>query len=264
MLESLVWLLPGGALKNKLLQMFGHDVARSARIGPVLVRNVGCAVIGDGATISALNVFRSLRLLQMGAGATMGSLNTVSAHPAYQALHPDVGCLIMGDGAIITSRHNVDCSGIVRIGEMSAVAGQRTTILSHEIDITVNVQTAGQVTIGDRSVVLTNCLVLKGAVLPPCSLLTAGSMLIRSRQLDPPSGIYGGSPARFVRANPAEDGESWFEREESATTTLKIDLPRRAHPTAEPASSGRRHPGPRSAWTAASAGLAVKSDRSRP
>jgi len=87
--------------------------------------NVGCAVIGEGATIAALNIFRSLRLLKMGDGATMGSLNTISAHPAYQALHPDVGSLIMGDGAIITSRHNVDCSGIIRIGDMSGIAGQR-------------------------------------------------------------------------------------------------------------------------------------------
>jgi acetyltransferase-like isoleucine patch superfamily enzyme len=226
MIESLVWLLPSSALKNTLLRIFGHEIARSARIGPVLALNVGRAAIGDGATIAALNVFRSLRLLKMGDGATMGSLNMISAHPGYQALHPDVGSLTMGDGAAITSRHNVDCSGIVRIGDMSAVAGQRTTILSHEIDITVNVQSAGRVIIGERSAVLTNCLLLKGAVLPPYSLLTANSMLIRTRELNPAPGIYGGSPAQFVRSNPPDDGESWFERAESTTTKLRIDLPR--------------------------------------
>jgi acetyltransferase-like isoleucine patch superfamily enzyme len=224
-IELLVWLLPGSALKNMLLRMFGHDISRSARVGPVLALNVGCAVIGQDATIAALNIFRSLRLLEMGDGATMGSFNMVSAHPAYQALHPDVGSLIMGDGATITSRHNVDCSGLVRIGAMSAIAGQRTTILSHEIDITVNVQSAGRVIVGERSVVLTNCLVLKGAILPSYSLLTANSMLIRTRELDPAPGIYGGSPAQFIRSNPSDDGESWFEREESATTKLRIDLP---------------------------------------
>lgn len=208
MIELLVWLLPSSALKNKLLRMFGHDICPSARIGPVLALNVGCAVIGQGATIAALNIFRSLRLLKMGDGATLGSFNMISAHPAYQALHPDVGSLIMGDGAAITSRHNVDCSGIVRIGDMSAVAGQRTTILSHEIDITVNLQSAGQVTIGERSAVLTNCLLLKGAILPSYSLLTANSMLIRSRELNPAPGIYEGSPAQFIRSNPSDDGES--------------------------------------------------------
>ncbi|MDT5202204.1 MAG: hypothetical protein QOC69_3998 [Mycobacterium sp.] len=226
MVELLVWLLPGGALKNKLLRMFGHDISPSARIGPLLALNVGCAVIGEGATIAALNIFRSLRLLKMGDGATMGSFNMISAHPAYQALHPDVGSLLMGNGATITSRHNVDCSGIVRMDDMSAIAGQRTTILSHEIDITMNVQSAGRVVIGERSAVLTNCLVLKGAILPSHSLLTANSMLIRARELNPASGIYGGSPAQFVRSNPSDDGESWFERKESATTKLRIDLPR--------------------------------------
>ncbi len=227
-IELLVWLLPSSALKNKVLRMFGHDISPAARIGPVLALNVGRAVIGRGATIAALNIFRSLRLLKMGDGATMGSFNTISAHPAYQALHSDVGSLIMGDGAIITSRHNVDCSGIVRIGDMSAIAGRRTTILSHEIDIALNVQAAGRVIIGERSVVLTNCLVLKGAILPPHSLLIANSTLIRSRELNPAPGIFGGSPAEFIRSN-SPDGESWFERKESATTKLRIDIPRGAN-----------------------------------
>jgi acetyltransferase-like isoleucine patch superfamily enzyme len=226
MIELLVWLLPGSALKNKLLRMFDHDICPSARIGPVLALNVRRAVIGEGAKIAALNIFRSLRLLKMGDGATMGSLNVISAHPGYQALHPDVGSLVMGEGATITSRHNIDCSGMVRIGDMSAVAGQRTTILSHEIDITVNVQSAGRVIIGERSAVLTNCLVLKGAILPSYSLLTANSMLIRARELDPAPGIYGGSPAQFIRSNPSDDGESWFERKASVTTKLRVDLPR--------------------------------------
>lgn len=237
-IELVVWLLPGSALKNKVLRIFGHDISPTAHIGPVLALNVGRAVIGRDATIAALNVFRSLRLLEMGDGATMGSFNTISAHPAYQALHPEMGSLIMGEGAAITSRHFVDCSGIVRIGDMSAVAGQRTTILSHEIDITLNVQSAGQVLIDERSAVLTNCLVLKGAVLPPHSLLIANSALIKSRALNPAPGIYGGSPAQFIRSNPA-DAESWFERKEIATTELRIDLPRRAHSNGR--SSGHRH-----------------------
>ena len=59
-IEILVWLLPSCALKSKLLRMFGHDIAPSARIGPVLALNVGRAVIGQGTTIAALNIFRSL------------------------------------------------------------------------------------------------------------------------------------------------------------------------------------------------------------
>jgi acetyltransferase-like isoleucine patch superfamily enzyme len=252
LIRTWVWMLPAGKSKNKLLRLCGHEVAPSARIGPLLAVKVGRAVIGEGATIAPLNIFRSLRLLELGAGATMGSFNTISAHPGYQALNPEVGTFVMGEGAIVTSRHNIDCSGKVRIGAMSAIAGQRTTILSHEIDLGVNVQSAGQVVIGERAVVLTNSLVLKGAILPPFSLLTANSTLARTRQLEPTPGIYSGSPAVFVRSNPVDDGQSWFERTESSTTTLRIDLPRQRHLT------------PMSARTAASEGLAVKSERSRP
>ncbi|WP_111508152.1 hypothetical protein [Mycobacterium kyogaense] len=223
--EMLVWLLPGSGLKNRLLRMFGHDVAASAHIAPLLAVNVGRAVIGENAMIAPLNIFRRIRLLKVGDGASIGSLNTISAHPAYQALHPDVGVLVMGDGAIITSRHNIDCSGNVALGDMSGIAGQRTTILSHEIDIMLDVQSAGWVSIGERSVVLTNCLLLKGAVLPPHSLLVANSMLSRPRKAHQAPGVYAGSPAEFIRSISLEGG-SWFEREESATTTLRVDLPR--------------------------------------
>ncbi|OBF16546.1 hypothetical protein A5727_13485 [Mycobacterium sp. ACS4331] len=224
-METLVWLFPAGRLKNRLLGLFGHRVSASARIGPVLALNIGHADIGPDATIAALNTFRSLRLLKMGQGATIGSLNMISAHPAYQALHPAVGSMVMGEGAIVTSRHNIDCSGVVEIGDMAAVAGQRTTILTHEIDIMRNVQSAGRVAVGERSVVLTNSVVLKGAILPPRSLLIAHSMLARSLKLDPAPGVYGGSPAQFIRSN-LTDGDTWFERRQSATTALRIDLPR--------------------------------------
>lgn len=82
---------------------------------------------------------------------------------------------------------------------------------------------------------LTNCLLLKGAVLPPHSLLTANSTLIRARKLNPAPGIYTGSPAEFIRPYPLEGG-SWFERTESATTELRIDLPgtARRRPTGHP------------------------------
>jgi acetyltransferase-like isoleucine patch superfamily enzyme len=218
----LVWLLPGSELKNKLLRMFGHDIAPSARIGPVLALNVGRAVVGEDTTIAALNTFRSLRLLKMGNGATMGSFNMISAHPAYQALDPDVGCLTMGNGAIMTSRHYVDCSGIVQTGDFSSISGQRTTILSHELNLSENVQTAGHVILGDRSVLSTNCVVLKGAILPPLSALAANSTLTRAKDPNPAPGIYAGSPAKYIKSIPPSS-ESWYERQESVTTELRVD-----------------------------------------
>ena len=87
-IESFVWLLPGSRLKNRLLRMFGHDIASSAHIGPILAHNLGHVVMGEGATIDPLNIFRNLRLVQLGDGAEIGKLNTISAFPGFQALDP--------------------------------------------------------------------------------------------------------------------------------------------------------------------------------
>jgi acetyltransferase-like isoleucine patch superfamily enzyme len=264
-LEVLVWLLPASALKNRILTFFGHEIASSARIGSVLALNVGHAVIGRGATIAALNTFRSLRLLEMGDEATMGSFNMISAHPVYQSLDPAFGSLIMGNGAIMTSRHYVDCSGLVQTGDLSAISGQRTTILTHEIAFPDNVQTVGRITLGERSALSTNCVVLKGAILPPRSALGANSTLMAAKEPHPAPGIYAGNPAKHIKSIPSSS-ESWFERKESATHELRVDPPlvSISAPRNEAADTSGDHLLPSRAWTAASAGLAEKSERRRP
>jgi acetyltransferase-like isoleucine patch superfamily enzyme len=222
-IEAFVWLLPGSALKNKLLRMFGHDIAPSARIGSVLAHNLVHVVIGEDSTISALNIFRSLRLLKLGDGVGIGKLNTITAFPGFQALDPDGGCLVMDNGSFITSRHYFDCSGGVEMGQLSAFCGHRTTLLTHEIDMSTNEQTAGRVIISERSAVLTNCVVLKGAYLPPRSLLAAHSTLIKAKDPNPASGLYAGTPAKCIAPVPS-GSDTWFEREISETTKLRIDL----------------------------------------
>lgn len=222
-IEVLVWLLPSSALKNKLLRMFGRDIAPSARIGSVLALNLGQVVFGEGIVIGSFNVLRSLRLLKLGDGVEIGKLNTFTAFPGFQALDPDGGCLVMNNGSFITNRHYFDCSGGVEIGELSAFCGHRTTLLTHEIDMATNEQTAGRVIISERSAVLTNCVVLKGAFLPPRSLLAAHSTLIKAKDHNPPSGLYAGTPAKCIAPIPS-GSDTWFDRKESATTKLRVDF----------------------------------------
>ena len=222
-IESFIWLLPGSRLKNRLLRMFGHDIASSAHIGPILAHNLGHVVMGEGATIDPLNIFRNLRLVQLGDGVEIGKFNTISAFPGFQALDPYGGCLIMDNGSFITLRHYFDCSGGLRMGELSAFCGHRTTLLTHEIDMSTNEQTSGCVVIGERSAVLTNCVVLKGAFLPPRSLLAAHSTLIKAKDENLAAGLYAGTPAKRIAPVPS-GSDTWFERKISATTNLRIDL----------------------------------------
>jgi acetyltransferase-like isoleucine patch superfamily enzyme len=109
------------------------------------------------------------------------------------------------------------------MGELSAFCGHRTTLLTHEIDVSTNEQTAGRVIISERSAVLTNCVVLKGAFLPPRSLLAAHSTLIKAKDRNPASGLYAGTPAKCIAPVPT-GSDTWFERKISETTKLRIDL----------------------------------------
>jgi acetyltransferase-like isoleucine patch superfamily enzyme len=223
-IQVFVWLLPASALKNRLLCVFGHDIASSASVGSVVALNLCHVVIGHHSVIHSLNIFRSLRLLQVGDDVVIGKLNTITAFPGFRELEPDVGHLVMENGSFITSRHYLDCSGGVRMGELSGLCGHRTTLLTHEIDMSTNQQTAGFVTIGERAAVLTNCVVLKGAVLPPLSLLAAHSTLIKAPGGELPSGFYAGTPAKYISTVSRGDS-SWFDRQVSATTDLRIDYP---------------------------------------
>ena len=109
------------------------------------------------------------------------------------------------------------------MGEFSAFCGHRTTLLTHEIDMSTNEQTAARVIISERSAVLTNCVVLKGAVLPPRSLLAAHSTLIKTKEHNPASGLYAGTPAKCIAPVPSGSG-AWFDRKISPTTQLRIDV----------------------------------------
>lgn len=224
LLETAAWLLPSGWLKTKLLRFFGHHISNSARIGPVLALNLEHVSIADGCRINRFNTFRSLRTLTMGEGSMIGQWNTITAFAGFKELDPFAGSLVMGRGACITSRHYVDCSGGLEMGEMSALYGHRTTLLTHEIDMSINEQTAAKVVIGERSAVLTNCVVLKGAHVPPKSIVAAHSTVTKARQAMPESGLYAGTPARCIGPVPSGTA-SWFERDTSATTRLRIDSP---------------------------------------
>ena len=103
----------------------------------------------------------------------------------------------MGRHAAMTSRHYVDCSNRVDIGDFATLAGARSQILTHAIDFNRNRQVSAPVRIGRYCFVGTSCVVLKGAELPDCSVLAAGSSLARA--YGEPFTLYSGVPALPVK-----------------------------------------------------------------
>ncbi len=105
--------------------------------------------------------------------------------------------LVLGRSAGITSRHFVDCNGGVYVGDFTTVAGLRTQILTHSIDVYENRQDAKPVTIGKYCFLGTGCILLPGSALPDYSILGAGAVLTK---VHAETGmLYGGNPAKAIK-----------------------------------------------------------------
>jgi len=189
-------------LRRWLLRVFcGYSFGPGARIGHSLV---GCSSLsmGTAARIGHFNVIKGMRA-EMSDHASIGDFNWISALGKDSRKHftDEQGrdpALVMGRHAALTARHYLDCSNRVELGEFATIAGARSQILTHAIDLARNRQSSSPVRIGRYCFVGTACVVLKGAELPDCSVLAAGSSLVRA--FDEPFTLYSGVPAQPVKA----------------------------------------------------------------
>jgi acetyltransferase-like isoleucine patch superfamily enzyme len=212
LIVSAVALILPWALRRWLLRVLcGYSFGEGARIGHSLI---GCATLqmGPWSRIGHFNVVKGMRL-DLGERATVGDFNWISGLAAGDARHfaeetTRDPAFVMGRHAALTSRHYVDCSNRVEIGEFATVAGARSQILTHAIDFKRNRQVSSPVRIGRYGFVGTGCVVLKGAELPDCSVLAAGSSLVRA--FGDPFTLYSGVPATPVK--PLDRDAEYFRR----------------------------------------------------
>lgn len=215
----LAGLLPAGKPKNWLLSRFaGVAVHSSARIRPSLWLRVIEVDISRGTRTGIGCVFKDLRGLVLAEGAAIGQFVLVSASPDFARVLPDdglAGRLLLDSGAAVTNRHQLDCSGGIRIGRMASLAGARSTVLTHQIDLQNNRQVRRAVTIGARCFIGSDCRFVAGACVADRSVVAMGSVV--TGVLAQPGMLYGGVPARAIR--PAENA-GFVERTDPFTTVL--------------------------------------------
>lgn len=216
-MRATMWILPASSLKNRMLRSLGHDVHPSAIARSNLVWRVSRFDMAEGSRIGKWNMIKDLRALSIGSHASVGRLNVISAHPVYKRLYSNGASLSVGVHAFITSRHQLDCSGAIALGEFASMAGHGTMVLTHSIDVGRDVQAAYPVIIGERSFVGARCLLLGGGTLPPRSVLAAGSVLARTRDAQD-SGLWAGVPAKHK----GDVKGSWFDREVTGTSRVYI------------------------------------------
>ena len=206
--------LPWPLRRWVLVHFLGYLIEKNTRIGWSLICPVRLEMKA-GSRIGHLTFCKAgVERLHLGKCAIIGNLNWITGEPIATTNHfknqgdrrPE---LIVNDHAAITNRHFVDCSATISIGRFSTVAGIRSAILTHSIDLNECVQKTAAITIGEYCFVGAMCLFLPGAALPDRSVLGANSLL--NKQYTEPFYLYAGSPARPVKQ--LEKDSKYFTRD---------------------------------------------------
>ena len=210
-----ILLVPFWPFKRFLLRkLFGYSLAPSARIGysyifPRRLRMAAGAKIGHG------NVCKGIELLSMGSHASIGRLNWITGFPRrtntkhFELQPARRPRLVIARHSAITNRHIIDCTDRVIIGEFSTIAGFRSQLLTHSIDLVESRQKACPILIGKRCFVGTSVVILPGAQIPGYSVLAAGCVV--ATPLVKEYALYAGVPAKYIKQMPADN--KYFARE---------------------------------------------------
>lgn len=190
-----VGLLPAGAIKNLALRRLGWTIGRDVRFGPCLVVSVDQVSLGDGTIVGCFNVFRDLARLELGQCVRVGQWNWVTASSHMRAAGAR-GTFAMGRHTCLASRHYLDCTGGIRVGAFSSIAGERSTFLTHGLSWVTSEQTYDSIEIGDYCILSSNLNVAAGTVVGDRVVVAMGSTI--AGELSEP-GLYVQPRAELVK-----------------------------------------------------------------
>jgi len=210
----LSFLLPWSARRRLLESQFGYSIHPSSRIGLAWIcpRRL---IMEENSSIGHLTLCKNIDLLHLGAHAIIGQLNWITGFPTGESRHfahqtdrrPE---LILEAHAGISSRHLIACTARVRIGAFATVAGFRSQLITHSIDLQAGRQSSEPIEIGEYCFVGTDSVILGGSALPHHSVLGAKSLL--NKKWDAPFHLYAGVPAKPLKELPPE--MEYFRRTE--------------------------------------------------
>lgn len=207
--------LPWSIRRFALQKFCGYRIHKTAFISRFAAVIPTRLEMGPESFIGSFTVCKGLDLLHVDEHARIGASNWITGFPlGTGSRHFELDAdrkpqLIMGKHSAITSRHIIDCTDEVRIGQFSTLAGFRTQVLTHSIDLKESRQRCKPVSVGNHCFVGTACVLLGGSVLPDRSVLGAHSLLSSAQET--PDYLYGGTPAKPVK--PIDAASKYFSRE---------------------------------------------------
>lgn len=207
-------LLPWSLRRWVLKRAFGYRIHPTSRIGFSWIFPSKFLEMEEYAYIRHFTVCRGLDRVHIGPHAGIGNANWITGYPRGTGSplfedQPDRACeLVLKNHAAITARHYIDCTDAIVLEQFSLVAGIRSVLLTHSVDLRRGKQACAAIRIGAYSHVGTNCILLPGASLPDFSVLGANSLL--TTQFTESYRLYAGSPAR--ERGGFDEGAGWFTR----------------------------------------------------
>jgi hypothetical protein len=214
--QTACFVLPWRLRRYILVKTHGYRISPAARIGLSIIL-ADDVLMEERASIGHLNYIGRLDQLILRAEANIGRYNWITGMstkvetPFFKGKMSRRSDLILGRGSNIANWHLVDCTDRVEFGDFVGLAGARSQIITHGIDIIRMKQSCSPVTIGSNSMLAAGVIVMKGVTIAPCSLVGAGSVVIKS--IREPHTMVAGNPAEFVRTLPST--AKYFSRTES-------------------------------------------------
>ncbi len=186
-------LLPNSRWKVVALRLLGWTIAPNVRLQPAIFWRLKRVTLATNTRIGFGCVFRGLDSLTLAESAGLGQWNWISASPVFPAAGR---YLELGRHSAVTSRHYIDCSGGVSIGEFTTVAGVRSTLITHGIDVVTSQQIANGISIGNYCLVGSNACFTPGASVKDRVQIAMGALVHGELASDR---LYAGVPARALR-----------------------------------------------------------------
>lgn len=214
LLSLLVILFPWEIRRQILNKILGYKIHPKAHIGLSIIAPDNLEM-GEGAMIGHLNVCKGIHILCMGDQSIISNLNWITGMPVGNKvffLHKKSRnpVLYLGRHSAITTRHYVDCTDEIRIGDYTTIAGIGSQFLTHSIDLYESRQDCNPVTIGDYCFVGTKSVLLPGSSLGNYSVLAASSLL--NKKYNKEFVLIGGVPAKLIGSLP--ENMKYFSRKE--------------------------------------------------
>lgn len=214
LLKILSLLLPWRLKRFMLVQFFKFEIHPSARIGLSWIYPKKL-IMDANSSIGHFNVAIHLDSISIGKESSIARGNWITGFPSnsnskhFSHQKNRESKLIIGNHSAITKNHHIDCTNTIKIGNFVTVAGYASQLLTHSINIELNIQDSNPISIGDYCFVGTASTILGGAVLPPFCVLGAKSLL--NKPFVNPYRLYGGNPAQEIKELPKD--YKYFTRE---------------------------------------------------